>query len=139
MIKKVFLSAMMLMSYANVQASGADSTLIIPLTQTGQGGPDGGGDDHSGHHAPAQHITPPSVVYKLTAQELVFSGEATQAAFTYYIKEEDTEVTVDYGTMTLSLGEEYSVSIASLSAGVYTILIQAGAYWYEGEFTKEEE
>ena len=139
MIKKVFLTAMMLMSYASVQASGLDSTMIIPLKPVGQGGPGGGGDDHGGHHAPVQYIAPPSVVYDLDAQELVFTGAATQATFTYYIKEEDTEVTVDYGTMTLGLGEEDSVSLASLSAGVYTILIQVGAYWYGGEFTKEEE
>ena len=138
-LKKVVISAVMLMSYVNVYAFDPDSTLIIPLIQVGQGGPGGGGDDHGGHHAPAQHIAPPSVVYNLNAQELVFTGEATQATFTYYIKEEDTEVTVDYGTMTLTLGEEDSVSLATLPAGEYILLIQVGAYWYEGLFTKEEE
>lgn len=39
MIKKALLSAMMLMSYASVQASGLDSTMIIPLKPVGQGGP----------------------------------------------------------------------------------------------------
>jgi len=46
MIKKALLSAMMLMSYASVQASGLDSTMIIPLKPVGQGGP----------HTTSQHV-----------------------------------------------------------------------------------
>ena len=136
----MLLSAMLLTGYVSVNAAVSDSTNVeIPLSELppiNNGGDDGG---HGGHHAPAPHINPPSVVYNLTTQELVFTGEATQATFTYYIKEEDTEVTVDYGTMTLAYGEEDSVSIATLPAGDYTILLQVGAYWYAGDFIIEEE
>ena len=135
----MLLSAMLLTGYVSVNAAVSDSTQVIPLVGDGPDGPIGDGDDHGGHHAPAPHINPPSVVYNLTTQELVFTGEATQATFTYYIKEEDTEVTVEFGTMTLAYGEEDSVSIASLPSGDYTILLQVGAYWYAGEFTIEEE
>lgn len=131
-------SAMLLMGYVSVNAAVSDSTQVIPIIQTGP--PESGDDPGQGnHHAPAPHIAPPSVVYNLTTQEIVFTGVATQATFTYYIKEEDTEVTVESGTMTLAYGEEDSVSIASLPAGDYTILLQVGAYWYVGEFTIEEE
>ena len=71
--------------------------------------------------------------------ELQQCEDATQATFTYYIKEEDTEAVVDSCTLTLALGEQESISIATLPAGGYTILLQVGAFWYHGEFTKEDE
>ena len=139
--KYFVLSAMLLMSYNSVKA-------IEPEDTTGHWrimleGPDepGLGDDpdNGSHKAPAHLITPPSIVYNAQTEELVFTGEATQATFTYYIKEEDTEAVVDSCTLTLALGEQESISIATLPAGGYTILLQLGAFWYHGEFTKEDE
>ena len=82
---------------------------------------------------------PPSIVYNAQTEELVFTGEAAQVTFTYYIKEEDTDVVVDSCTLTLALGEQESISIATLPAGSYSILLRVGTFWYHGEFTKEDE
>ncbi len=134
------LSAIMLMSYSSVKAiEPTDTTGLWRIRLLGPDEPDDPIEDHPGHKAPAHLITPPSIVYNAQAEELVFTGEATQATFTYYIKEEDTEAVVDSCTLTLTLGEQESISIATLSAGSYTILLQVGAFWYHGEFTKEDE
>ena len=134
------LSAMMLMSYSSVKAIEPDTTGVWHIMLEGPDEPGlGDGDDGDNHKAPAHLIAPPSIVYNTQTEQLIFTGETTQATFTYYIKEEDTEVVVDSSTLTLALGEQESISIATLSAGSYTILLQVGAFWYHGEFTKEDE
>ena len=139
-LKYFVLSAMLLMSYSSVKAIEPDTTSVWHIMLEGPDEPGlGDGGDGDGHKSPAHPITPPSIVYNTLTEELVFTGEATQATFTYYIKEEDTEVVVDSCTLTLALGEQESVSVASLQAGDYTLFVQIGAFWYHGEFTKEDE
>ena len=131
------LSAMLLMSYSSVKAIEPEDT--TGLWRIRLLGPDEPIYDQPGHKAPVHPIAPPSIVYNTQTEQLIFTGEATQVTFTYYIKEEDTEVVVDSCTLTLALGEQESVSVASLPAGDYTLFVQIGAFWYHGEFTKEDE
>ena len=141
-LKYVVLSAMMLMSYSSVKAiEPEDTTGLWRIRLLGPDEDPEVGDDgnNGGHKSPAHLIVPPSIVYNTQTEQLVFTGEATQVTFTYYIKEEDTEVVVDSCTLTLALGEQESISIAALPAGDYTIFLQVGAFLYHGEFTKEEE
>ncbi len=140
-LRNFALSAMMLMSYNSVKAQvPQDTTHVWNIILQGPDEPGlGNGGEQGGHRTPAHFIAPPSIVYNSQTEQLVFTGEATQATFTYYIKEEDTEVVVDSCTLTLALGEQESISIATLPAGSYTILLQVGAFWYHGEFTKEDE
>ena len=115
---------MMLMSYSSVKAiEPEDTTGLWRIMLEGPDEPIPDNPDNGNHKAPAHLITPPSIVYNAQAEELVFTGEATQATFTYYIKDEDTEAVVDSCTLTLALGEQESISIATLSAGSYTILL----------------
>ena len=141
-LKYFVLSAMLLMSYSSVKAiEPEDTTGLWHIRLLGPDEDPEVGDDgnNGGHKSPSSLIAPPSIVYNSQTEQLIFTGEATQATFTYYIKEEDTEVVVDSCTLTLALGEQESVSIATLPAGSYTILLQVGAFWYHGVFTKEEE
>ena len=139
-LKYFVLSAMLLTSYNSVNAiEPEDTTGHWRIMLEGPDEPIPDDPSNGNHKAPVHLITPPSIVYNAQAEELVFTGEATQATFTYYIKEEDTEVVVDSCTLTLALGEQESVSIAALPAGDYTIFLQVGAFLYHGEFTKEEE
>ena len=139
-LKYYVLSAMLLMGYNSVKAiEPEDTTGLWHIMLEGPDEPIVDDPENGNHKAPAHLIAPPSIVYNSQTEELVFTGEATQATFTYYIKEEDTEVVVDSCTLTLALGEQESVSVASLQAGDYTLFVQIGAFWYHGEFTKEDE
>ena len=138
-LKYFVLSAMLLMGYSSVKAIEPDTTGVWHIMLEGPDEPIPDGGDTPGHKSPSHLIAPPSIVYNTQTEQLVFTGEATQATFTYYIKEEDTEVVVDSCTLTLALGEQESISVASLPAGDYTLFVQIGAFWYHGEFTKEDE
>ena len=139
-LKYFVLSAMMLMSYCSVKAiEPEDTTGLWRIRLLGPDEPIPDGGDGENHRSPLHLIAPPSIVYNTQTEQLVFTGEATQVTFTYYIKEEDTEVVVDSCTLTLAFGKQESVSVASLPAGDYTLFVQIGAFWYHGEFTKEDE
>ena len=129
---------MLLMGYSSVRAIEPDTTGVWRILLEGPDEPIPDGGDSPGHKSPAHLIAPPSVVYNQTTEELIFTGEATQATFTYYIKEEDTEIVVDSCTVTLAIGEQESISVASLPEGDYMLFIQVGAFLYHGEFTKED-
>lgn len=82
------LSAMMLMSYNSVKAQvPQDTTHVWNIILQGPDEPGlGDGDDGDNHKAPAHLIAPPSIVYNTQTEQLIFTGETTQATFTYYIK-----------------------------------------------------
>ena len=87
-------------------------------------------DPHKPHHAPA-NISLPTVVYG--AGTLLYIGTGN-ASFTYSVVDESDEVCLS-GDITLSSGQEAAVSVASLPAGDYYLIIAIAGREYEGEFT----
>ncbi len=79
-LKYFVLSAMMLMSYSSVKAiEPEDTTGLWRIRLLGPDEPIPDDPGNGNHKAPVHLITPPSIVYNTQTEELVFTGEATQA------------------------------------------------------------
>ena len=90
-------------------------------------------DPHKPHHAPA-NISLPTVVN--TGYSLLFIGTSA-ASFTYEILDETDEICLS-GELELVAEQEIPVSLSTLPAGDYTILLYIAGREYEGEFTIED-
>ena len=88
--------------------------------------------NHGPHHAPA-NISLPSVVYD--EGSLLFIGTGA-ASFTYEILDETDEICLS-GELELVAEQEIPVSLSTLPAGDYTILLYIAGREYEGEFMIE--
>ena len=133
MIKSFFLKAVIALMFAFGVSTHVYSQ--IHLGDTLSLSPVFGGGDiipHHPHKAPANSSLPICV---FDGSSLLFTGTGN-ASFTYSVVDESDEVCLS-GDITLYSGQETSVSVASLSAGGYYLIIAVAGREYEGEFTIE--
>lgn len=120
------------MTSQTLQASDAffpNDTLVFNLIP----GPIDDWGNHGPHHAPA-NISLPTVVYD--EGSLLFIGTGA-ASFTYEILDETDEICLS-GEFELIAEQEIPVSLSTLPAGDYTLLLGIAGREYEGEFTIED-